>query len=156
MTPPISQTNFGFVGRVWPALLNDCRQAERSALSNPVVSCFYSRRVLERVVRHIWEFRKLGPIGDDSTFGRLKDDRFIGVSTTTQLDKMHYIRLRGNDAVHEGKQPITPQIATKVIMQLFDVLSWATARHSTHPEARPTAPFNQQFLMAAQIGRAHV
>lgn len=147
MTSSIPQTNFGFVGRVWPSLLNDCRQAERNALSNPVVSCFFSRRVLERVVRHIWEFRKLGPIGDDSTFGRLKDDRFIGVSTT-QLDKMHYIRLRGNDAVHEGKQPITPQIATKVIMQLFDVLSWATARHSTHPEARPTAPFNQQFLKA--------
>lgn len=148
MTTTIPQTNFGFVGRVWPSLLNDCREAERNTLSNPVVSCFYSRRVLERVVRHIWEFRKLGPIGDDSTFGRLKDDRFIGVSTTTQLDKMHYIRLRGNDAVHEGKQPITPQIATKVIMQLFDVLSWATARHSTHPEARPTAPFNQQFLKA--------
>lgn len=149
MTTPIPQTNFGFVGRVWPALLNDCLQAERSALSNPVVSCFYSRRVLERVVRHIWEFRKLGPISDESTFGHLRDDLFIGISTTTQLDKMHYIRLRGNDAVHEGKQPITPQIATKVIMQLFDVLSWATARHSTHPETRPTTPFNPQFLKAA-------
>jgi len=146
MTAPMPQTNFGFVGRVWPALLNDCREAERNALSHPVVSCFYSRRVLERVVRHIWEFRKLGALSDKSTFGRLKDDRFISVSTATQLTKMHFIRVRGNDAVHEGKQPITPQIATKAVMQLFDVLSWATARHSTHPEAGPTAPFNQQFL----------
>lgn len=148
MTTPIPQTNFGFVGRVWPALLNDCRQAERNAQSNPVASCFFSRRVLERVVRHIWEFRKLGTISDDSIFGRLKDDRFVGVSTTTQLDKMHYVRLHGNDAVHDG-QPINAQIATKVLMQLFDVLSWATARHSTHPEERPTAPFNEQFLKAA-------
>ena len=46
MTTPMLQTNFGFVGRVWPALLNDCREAERNALSHPVVSCFYSRRVL--------------------------------------------------------------------------------------------------------------
>ena len=64
MTSAIPQTNFGFVGRVWPALLNDCREAERNALSNPVVSCFYSRRVLERVIRHIWEFRNLGDTGD--------------------------------------------------------------------------------------------
>lgn len=148
MTTPFPQTNFGFVGRVWPALLNDCRQAERNAQANPVASCFFSRRVLERVVRHIWEFRNLGIISDDSIFGRLKDDRFVSVSTTTQLDKMHYIRLRGNDAVHDG-QPINAQIATRVLMQLFDVLSWATARHSTHPEARPSTPFNELFLKAA-------
>lgn len=149
MTQAIPQTNFGFMGRVWPALLSDTRQAERQALSNPVVACFYSRRVLERVVKHIWEFRNLGPESDGSIFGRLQDERFKAITNTAMLDKMHYIRQRGNDAVHEGTTPITPQIATKVVMQLFDVLSWATARHSTHPEARPTKAFNPQFLKTA-------
>ena len=54
MTHTIPPSNFGFVGRVWPALLNDCVQAERNALNNPVVTCFYARRVLERLVKHIW------------------------------------------------------------------------------------------------------
>ena len=148
MTSAIPQTNFGFVGRVWPALLNDCREAERNALSNPVVSCFYSRRVLERVIRHIWEFRNLGDTGDANLFALLQDNHFIAAATPNQLDKMHYIRLRGNDAVHDG-QPISPQVAARVLMQLFDVLSWATARHSTHPGARPTAAFQQEFLKAA-------
>ncbi|MCT1415168.1 DEAD/DEAH box helicase family protein [Corynebacterium sanguinis] len=148
MTSAIPQTNFGFVGRVWPALLNDCRQAERNTLSNPVVSCFYSRRVLERVIRHIWEFRNLGDTGDANLFTLLQDSRLTAVATTNQLDKMHYIRLRGNDAVHDG-QPISPQVAVRVIMQLFDVLSWATARHSAHPEAQPIVAFQQTFLKAA-------
>lgn len=150
MTSAIPQTNFGFVGRVWPALLNDCRQAEHNALSNPVVSCFYSRRVLERVVRHIWEFRNLGDTGGANLFALMQDSRFTAVATTNQLDKMHFIRLRGNDAVHDG-QPISPQVAARVLMQLFDVLSWATARHSAHPEARPTASFNEKSLRSAPV-----
>ncbi|WP_426716270.1 DEAD/DEAH box helicase family protein [Corynebacterium auriscanis] len=160
MTHTIPPSNFGFVGRVWPALLNDCVQAERNALNNPVVTCFYARRVLERLVKHIWEFRALGSVVDGSTFGRLKDNRFTAVATTAQLAKMHYIRLRGNDAVHDGARPVTPQTAQKVVAQLFDILAWATARHSANPSAQPHAPFNPQALEAtqasAQLNQAQV
>ncbi|WP_080792404.1 DEAD/DEAH box helicase family protein [Corynebacterium pacaense] len=125
MTTATPQTNFAFVGRVWPALLYDCREAERNALSNPVASCFFSRRVLERVVRHICEFRNLDEASDTSLFALLQDRRFTAIATTMQLDKMHFIRLRGNAAVH-GTEPISRQVSVRVLMQLFDVLSWAT------------------------------
>lgn len=147
MTTAVPQTNFAFVGRVWPALLFDCLEAERNALSNPVASCFFARRVLERVVRHIWEFRNLDDTGDANLFALLQDPRFTATTPKPQLDKMHFIRLRGNDAVHDTRT-IPPQVAVRVLTQLFDVLSWATSRQSAHPEARPTTPFNQQILSA--------
>ncbi|EGT5613610.1 hypothetical protein [Corynebacterium striatum] len=46
-------SNFGFVGVVWPNLLNDCRLVERSALTNPCGSLFQARFVLESVVGHV-------------------------------------------------------------------------------------------------------
>lgn len=157
-TPPPS--NFGFVAQVWPALLNDCVQAERNALTNPITSCFYARRVLEKVVRHIWEFRNLGFAADTSIFGRMQDERFTAIVPQAQLDKLHFLRINCNNAVHDSDVPITPQLAVRVVTHLFDMLSWATARHSTHPQAQPWAPFNQQALKnhhpAAQMSRAQL
>ncbi|WP_286955167.1 MULTISPECIES: DEAD/DEAH box helicase family protein [Corynebacterium] len=150
MTTAIPQSNFAFVGRVWPGLLNDCVQAERNALSNPVASCFFSRRVLERIIRHIWEFRSLSDTGGANLFALLQDRRFTAIAPKSQLDKMHFIRLRGNDAVHDGA-PINAHVSARVLMQLFDVLAWATARHSAHPQVSPTSPFNQQLLDAAPV-----
>lgn len=46
-------SNFGFVGVVWPNLLNDCRLVERSALTSPRGSLFQARFVLESVVGHV-------------------------------------------------------------------------------------------------------
>lgn len=147
MTTP-APSNFSFIGKVWPALLNDCLQAERSALSDPRVASFRARHVLERIVRHIWEFRNLGNDDGSDLFALLKSPSFTRIVPKTQIDKMHVIRQRGNDAVH-GDKPVSPQSAANLLMHLFDVLSWATAQHSAHPEARPTVPFDQKILAAA-------
>lgn len=152
MTAP-APSNFSFIGRVWPALLNDCLQAERSAHSDPRVACFRSRHVLERIVRHVWEFRGLGSAGAGAAEGAdlftlMRDPAFTRIVPKAQIDKMHAIRQRGNDAVH-GDKPVPPQAAAHVLMHLFDVLSWATAQHSAHPEARPTVPFDQKILSSA-------
>ncbi|GAB3691008.1 DEAD/DEAH box helicase family protein [Corynebacterium nasicanis] len=158
MTSP-SPSNFAFIGRVWPALLRDCLQAERTALSDPKVSCFLSRHVLERLVRHIWEFRGLGLTEGLDLFGLMKDPGFIRAVPKQQLDKMHVIRKVGNNAVH-GDAVIQPQASVNLLMHLFDVLNFATARHSAHPEHRPTVPFDQTLLKQAtpqpQISRAQL
>lgn len=144
MTAP-APSNFAFLGRVWPALLRDCVQAERTALSDPKVSCFLSRHVLERLVHHLWEFRGLGAREGLSLFDLLQDPGFTQLIPGPQRDKMHVIRKVGNNAVH-GEQVIQPQTAVHLLMHLFDVLNYATARHSAHPEFRPTTPFDQKLL----------
>lgn len=158
MTAP-APSNFHFIGRVWPALLNDCLQAERSALSDPRVSCFRSRHVLEKLVRHIWEFRGLGGTDGVSLFELMKDPSFTRVVPQAMLDKMHVLRRRGNDAVH-GESIVLPDAAAHLLMHLFDVLSWATAQHSAHPQLRPTVPFNRTILAElprqAQISRVQL
>lgn len=158
MTAPAS-SNFAFLGRVWPALLRDCIQAERTALSDPKVSCFLSRHVLERLVHHIWEFRGLGTREALSLFDLMQEPRFAEVIPTLERDKMHVIRKAGNNAVH-GDQVIPPQTAVNLLKHLFDVLNYATARHSAHPEFRPTSPFDQKLLAQSapqpQISRAQL
>ena len=63
---PGRSTNFGFVRYVWPTAYEECLKVERFVDADPVISCFYARKVLERVVNHIWAFRGLGDTGSVS------------------------------------------------------------------------------------------
>lgn len=50
---PTRSSNFGFVRYVWPTAYEECLKVERFVDADPVISCFYARKVLERVVNHI-------------------------------------------------------------------------------------------------------
>lgn len=148
-SPQPSTSNFGFVGRVWPALLIECRQAEAAAVTNPRGSAFQSRRILEQVVRHIGEWKRLGtdPSADLNT--RMNAPAFKQTVPAAVLDKMHVIRKRGNDAVH-GQEHFPAQASVRVLQHLFDVLVWATANTSVHRDIVRTLPaFNVAILQQA-------
>lgn len=161
MTPPpvhIAPSNFGFVGRVWPALLVECRGVERDVRANPTASVMGARRVMERLVHHIWEFRGLGDTGGMTLFELVTAREFVHVvANQVVVDKLHLLRLRGNDAAHSGGKPITPADATMVTKHLFDLLVWATRFHSAHPEFAPgpDVRFDEKLLgQAAPDGAA--
>lgn len=123
-------SNFAFLREPWPALTEDTHHAEANALSNPRGSGFHSRRVLELLVAHITEV--LGVSGPHKTTlnDRLNDDGFAAAVPEAILKKMHVVRKRCNDAVHETKRPFTPQVAVRVLQHLFDISLWAANNYS--------------------------
>lgn len=151
---PIRSTNFGFVRYVWPTAYEECLKVERFVDADPVISCFYARKVLERVVNHIWAFRNLGDTGYLSLAEMTRDRGFLQcVKNETMLRKMTILRKSGNDAAHaddmEGKQaPATPQKARAVVAHLYDLMAWAVRYHSANPQAAPgpQAAFDTNLL----------
>ena len=163
---PVRSTNFGFVRYVWPTAYEECLKVERFVDADPVISCFYARKVLERVVNHIWAFRGLGDTGYLSLADMTRDREFVKcVGNDTMLRKMTILRKSGNDAVHaddmEGKQaPATPQKARTVAAHLYDLMVWAVRHHSAKPENAPgpKAAFDTNLLgqAAADSSGIHV
>ena len=47
------RSNFGFVRYVWPTAYEECLKVERFVDADPVISCFYARKVLELSLIHI-------------------------------------------------------------------------------------------------------
>ena len=147
-------SNFGFVRYVWPAAYEECLKVERFVDADPVISCFYARKVLERVVNHIWAFRSLGDTRYLSLAEMTRDRAFLQcVKNETMLRKMTLLRKSGNDAAHaddmEGKQaPATPQKARAVVAHLYDLMAWAVRYHSANPKAAPgpQAAFDTRLL----------
>ncbi|MFW9033586.1 DEAD/DEAH box helicase family protein [Corynebacterium striatum] len=163
---PTRSSNFGFVRYVWPTAYEECLKVERFVDADPVISCFYARKVLERVVNHIWAFRSLGDTRYLSLAEMTRDRGFLQcVKNETMLRKMTILRKSGNDAAHaddmEGKQaPATPQKARAVVAHLYDLMTWAVRYHSANPQAAPgpQAAFDTNLLgqSAADASGIHV
>ncbi|MFW9202564.1 DEAD/DEAH box helicase family protein [Corynebacterium striatum] len=161
-----ARSNFSFVRYVWPTAYEECLKVERFVDADPVISCFYARKVLERVVNHIWAFRGLGDTGYLSLADMTRDREFVKcVGNDTMLRKMTILRKSGNDAAHaddmEGKQaPATPQKARAVVAHLYDLMAWAVRYHSANQQAAPgpQAAFDTSLLgqSAADASGIHV
>lgn len=151
---PTRSSNFGFVRYVWPTAYEECLKVERFVDADPVISCFYARKVLERVVSHIWVLRNLGESRDFSLAQMTRDRAFTEcVKNETMLRKMTLVRKSGNDAAHaddmEGKQaPTSPQRARNAAAHLYDLMAWAVRHHSASPHAAPgpQASFDYRLL----------
>ena len=160
-----TRSNFGFVRYVWPTAYEECLKVERFVDADPVISCFYARKVLERVVNHIWAFRSLGDTRYLSLAEMTRDRGFLQcVKNETMLRKMTLLRKSGNDAAHaddmEGKQaPATPQKARAVVAHLYDLMAWAVRYHSANPKTAPgpQATFDTSLLgQSAALSLIHI
>ncbi|KAB1501319.1 DEAD/DEAH box helicase [Corynebacterium sp. 320] len=151
MNPPASsnhghatpRSNFNFLRYIWPKAHEECLKVERFVDADPVISCFYARKVVERVVHHIWAFRSLGPTERRSLLDLMKDRAFYEeVRSTTIMEKLHILRKNGNNAAHaddlQGRlTPATSDKARHTAGHLYDVMVWAARHHSAYPELAP-------------------
>ncbi|STC69142.1 type I restriction-modification system, restriction subunit [Corynebacterium pilosum] len=140
--PP--RSNFAFVIPVWPALGQDAIRAERMALRQPDVTGMLARRIVEKVVKQIWRFAGIGETAMKDLNSLIGDPRFQQLAGTSKINALTIIRKAGNDSVHDSG--IRPERAVKVVKHLFDVLSWAILRYSSHPESQPTEAFQEAYL----------
>ena len=147
MTQPTgTQSNFGFVGLAFPALANDCRHVEDSAVSNPRAAMMQARFITEQVVKHICAFYRIEKVGTFADWLRTPALR-RNIPEVIQ-NKIHTVRRVGNDAAHSGTF-ISADTATHTVAHLYDVLVWAAGNVSGQGKAVvPSGRFNPKLLTA--------
>ncbi|MFR9752275.1 DEAD/DEAH box helicase family protein [Nocardia sp. 004] len=133
-----NRSNFAFLQPEWPELFDEAVRAERAAMADPRVSCFYARRTLELAVGWLYEV-------DDSLRRPYRDDLNARISEPTMrlqagpvlCGKMDVVRRQGNIAVHR-QTLVAAQDAVKAVSELFHVLYWIARNYTRKPEHRPS------------------
>ncbi|WP_182873848.1 DEAD/DEAH box helicase family protein [Microbispora sp. H10670] len=140
--------NFEFLCPEWPDLYEEAGRAERLAIADPRVSCFYARRTLELAVTWLYT-------ADDTLRLPYRDDLAALITEPTMVKlvgpvirtKMDLIRRQGNTAVHRHG-PVPPEDAVKTVAELFHVMYWLARRYARNQNALPAAglAFDQTLI----------
>ncbi|MEV5721466.1 DEAD/DEAH box helicase family protein [Amycolatopsis mediterranei] len=137
--------NFDFVRTALPVVQDDCSKAESYLATDPRSACFYSRRVVERLVKHLFDVLSLKPPYRKDLNAHIHDAKFKTIAGPAIAKKLDLIRVAGNSAVHETRS-VRPDVAGAVLRELHHVLVWAAFHHSPNPQAVPVdAPFDPQL-----------
>ncbi|MEU3018027.1 DEAD/DEAH box helicase family protein [Nocardiopsis sp. NPDC007018] len=131
-------SNFDFLRAEWPDLHNEAIRAERLAVADPRVSCFYARRTLELAVNWLYEADDTLRIPYQSDLAaRIAEPTMVNLVGPAIRTKMDLIRRQGNSAVHRPG-PVSHQDSTRTAVELFHVLYWL-ARNYTRGTVSPPA-----------------
>ncbi|MBN9202043.1 MAG: restriction endonuclease subunit R [Microbacterium sp. SCN 70-18] len=141
--------NFDFVREALPPLHNDCVRAESYLTSDPRSACFYSRRVVERLVDYLYDVLSLPEPYRADLAAKIGDPAFRRHVPTAITDKLTAVRRIANTAVHDNRQ-ISDDAALAVLRELFHVVVWTAYHHSPHPGV---VPLQKQFdrTLAARL-----
>ncbi|MDO5499316.1 MAG: DEAD/DEAH box helicase family protein [Propionibacteriaceae bacterium] len=149
--------NFDFVRQTLPSLHDDCARAESYLSSDPRSACFYSRRVVEKVVGYLYDVLSLQIPYRNDLAAKISDTGFNARVPRTITEKLTAIRRVGNTAVHDARQ-IRADVGLTVLRELFHVVVWTSYHHSPAPTAVPLhAQFDPKLAaQAAPLSRAEV
>lgn len=136
-------SNFDFVP--WPEIRDEAQAAERAGKTDPRVSMFYARRVVETVIGQIFEWERLPEAYRADLKSRLHDDRLRGIVPSEIVMRADAIRKLGNRGVHDKQAPAS-EACVNALMALYDVLKWVT--HTYHLDAS-IVPVGKAFDVTA-------
>ncbi|WP_425307669.1 DUF4145 domain-containing protein [Ammonicoccus fulvus] len=141
--------NFDFLAQTLPGSYPECARAESYAVSDPRTALFYARRAIEELVRYLYDLRALEwPYSDDLS-ALTNAPPFQQLAGAKIVQKLNAIRKIANKAVHDNVL-IRPDVALRVLDDLFHLMVWATFHHSSQPKAAPTgARFDPQLAKKA-------
>ncbi|WP_055477913.1 DEAD/DEAH box helicase family protein [Sphaerimonospora mesophila] len=138
--------NFEFLRPEWPDLYEEATRAERLAVADPRVSCFYARRTLELAVAWLYT-------ADDTLRLPYRDDLAARITEPTMVrlvgpairTKMDLIRRQGNSAVHR-RGPVPPTDAVRTVAELFHVMYWIARRYARSQMPTVGLAFDQTLI----------
>ncbi len=99
----MKSTNFEFLREKRPELAELGGFAEYHARNDPSACLHKLRLLVERMTKIVYDQYRLVTLPRSSFNDLLIDDSFKRILPNAILDKMHALRIRGNDAVHGGK-----------------------------------------------------
>ncbi|PPJ35218.1 restriction endonuclease subunit R [Nocardia nova] len=132
-----AESNFDFLAAEWPELFAEARRAERSAVGDPRVACFFARRALELAVNWLYQADASlrTPYRDDLS-AKLKEPTLVQVAGSVIVTKMDVVRRRGNVAVHRNGD-VAVQDSVGTVAELFHVLYWLGRTYARTEEGKP-------------------
>ncbi|MCA2227554.1 DEAD/DEAH box helicase family protein [Nonomuraea aurantiaca] len=142
--------NFAFLQSEpeWADLYDGATRAERLAVADPRVSCFYARRTLELAVTWLYkadETLKL-PYRDDLS-ALITEPTMVKLVGPAIRTKMDLIRRQGNTAVHKHG-PVATADSVRIVGELFHVMYWIARQYARNQDALPAAglAFDQALI----------
>ncbi|MDF2991415.1 MAG: restriction endonuclease subunit [Microbacterium sp.] len=149
--------NFDFVRVTVSSLHDDCARAESYLSSDPRSACFYSRRVVERLVDYLYDVLSLRVPYRDDLAAKIGDPAFKANVPSRISQKLTAIRRIANTAVHDSRQ-IGTDVSLAVLRELFHVVVWVSYHHSARPDVVPLqADFDPRVAAkAAPLSREEV
>ena len=133
--------NFDFVRQTLPSLHEDCVYAESYMQSDPRSACFYSRRVVEKLVCYLYDVLSLPIPYRDDLAAKINDAGFKAHVPLEITQKLTVIRRVANTAIHDSRQ-IDPDASVALLRELFNVVVWTSYHHSPAPA---DVPLQAQF-----------
>jgi type I restriction enzyme R subunit len=127
------QTNFEFIKHNWEEIFNVALEAEKSVITAPKTSAFYSRFTLEQVVYWLYENDKDLKMPYETTLSAMiHDQRFKKNLAQGLFNRIYYIRKLGNTAVHSNIH-IKPYESMISLKHLHAFLTWFANKYSMSP-----------------------
>lgn len=114
--------NFEMLRSRWPELATLGGFAERYAHSDASSCLIKLRTYCEHLVANIYKAHQLPPPFQDSLFKLLSEDAFKDAVPNVIMDKLHLIRLNGNDAAHG--QTVKTETALHCLQEAWDLGRW--------------------------------
>lgn len=129
----MSATNFAFIHPDRERIAEAAREAEKHALTAPVVCGFYSRMALELAVFWIYENDSALPVLYQPTLNTLMvENDFRAIVPRAIYEGMHYVRKEGNKPVHGVK--ISKNVSLPILKYLHQILYWL---ENSYSEVKP-------------------
>ncbi len=128
-------TQFTFLQREWPAVLEAASKAEAAVHSDARTACFYARRALELTVDWAFKFDPALKLPyQDNLSALIHEPTFRQTAGEAVFSKARVINTLGNRAVHSHR-PVPEADALVSVRELFHVTYWLA--HTYGRVARP-------------------
>ena len=123
-------SQFAYLKSEFLSVFDHAKKSEDIALSDPRVSCFYTRLALETAVKWLYDHDpSLRAPYDTTLAARIHDAGFRQLVGDPLVAKARIIKDYGNRAVHDTSS-VTPQAAATALRELFHVCYWLTRNYA--------------------------
>ncbi len=139
-------SQFNFLERGWPAVLDAAARAETAARTDPRTACFYARRALELAVTWAYKYDAALKLPyQDNLSALIHEPTFKQVAGEAVFSKARVINTLGNRAVH-GYRAIPPDDALMALRELFHVAYWLAHTYGRGERPAPGLVFDATKL----------
>ncbi|ACV34218.1 DEAD/DEAH box helicase family protein [Accumulibacter sp.] len=142
-------SQFSFLEREWPAVLEAASRAEAAAHADPRSACFYARRALELAVA--WAYKHDAALKlpyQDNLSALIHESSFKQAAGEAVFSKARVINTLGNRAVH-GQRAIPLDDALVAVRELFHVAYWLARTYGRVGRPAPGVVFDAAALPRA-------
>ncbi len=142
-------SQFSFLEREWPAVLEAASRAEAAAHADPRSACFYARRALELAVA--WAYKHDAALKlpyQDNLAALIHEPSFKQAAGEAVFSKARVINTLGNRAVH-GQRAIPHDDALVAVRELFHVAYWLARTYGRVGRPAPGVVFDAAALPRA-------